>query len=825
MSTAIPLAAAAPTVAKSYQSGFWLGDIDHSKDTVWKNDGSYKVFRNVKDYGAVGDGSTDDTRAIMAAMTEGERCGGAATGSPGGCDSSTVHPAIIYFPSGDYVISSPIKMYYYTQVIGDAVNMPTIKPTADFEGMALLDADPYDDSGANWFTNQNNFFRQVRNFIIDVRPWAGGKYGAGIHWQVSQATSLQNIVFKMSTDPDTQQQGIFMDNGSGGFFSDLTFEGGKYGAFLGSQQYTIRNLTFTDCQTAIFMNWNWGWTIHGITVHGGDTAIDMGNVPENKTVGAIILADSTISSHNGVRYSYANDDSNTPPVGNTLFLENVDMRGAINAVVDYNDSPILAGGSIINAWAAGHGYDVRGKPQAVQNVLQPEKTEGQIKIGGRPASLLDDDGKIVTRSKPQYEGHPVSDFITAKSNGCVGDGKTDDTQALQNFLNLASRDGKIAYLEHGAYLVRDTIRVPKKVRIVGEIWPYIMADGSSPNFMDDKKPKAVFQIGQPGDKDGAVEVQDIMFQTKGAAPGAVMIEWNLQSAKGASAMWDTHVRIGGSAGTMLEGPEGLGGCRNSTAPFTDAGNCKGVFLMFHATKSSANVYLENTWFWVADHDLDNEQPLQVDIYSARGALFESLSGAAWLWGTASEHSVIYNYQVVGVAAFFGGLMQTETPYFQPNPEAPRLFHYNAEYNDPEVGSCGLTAPAYPESASASFSPTDYLTVNTVADPIAYSPVDANAQSSCLTSAWGLRVAHSRDVIIYGIGMYSFFKNYEQSCVSGNNCQKEMVRIDDSDVRMYMASTKSAVRMIAADGRGSVLDADNRSNFCGTVGFFLTDRSA
>jgi hypothetical protein len=54
----------------------------------------------------------------------------------------------------------------------------------------------------------------------------------GIHWQVSQACSLQNLVFNMpkSTDNNkTTHVGIFMENGSGGFVSDLTFNGGNIG--------------------------------------------------------------------------------------------------------------------------------------------------------------------------------------------------------------------------------------------------------------------------------------------------------------------------------------------------------------------------------------------------------------------------------------------------------------------------------------------------------------------------------------------------------------------------------------------------------------------
>lgn len=46
----------------------------------------------------------------------------------------------------------------------------------------------------------------------------------GIHWQVSQATSLENLVFNMpkaTDDETTTAVGIFTENGSGGFVADL----------------------------------------------------------------------------------------------------------------------------------------------------------------------------------------------------------------------------------------------------------------------------------------------------------------------------------------------------------------------------------------------------------------------------------------------------------------------------------------------------------------------------------------------------------------------------------------------------------------------------
>ena len=143
----------------STSSSYWLANIQR-QGTAAFGDSSYKVFRNVQDYGATGDGTTDDTANINAAISDGNRCGQ-------GCDSSTVTPALIYFPPGTYLVSAPLIQYYYTQFVGDAVTLPTIKAAPSFTGIAVIDSDPYGSNG-NWYTNQNNFFRQVRNFVIDI---------------------------------------------------------------------------------------------------------------------------------------------------------------------------------------------------------------------------------------------------------------------------------------------------------------------------------------------------------------------------------------------------------------------------------------------------------------------------------------------------------------------------------------------------------------------------------------------------------------------------------------------------------------------------------
>jgi glucan 1,3-beta-glucosidase len=54
-----------------------------------------------------------------------------------------------------YVVSKPLNVYYYTQLIGDGRKPPTLQASSTFAGMAVIDADPYLASGDNWYTNQN----------------------------------------------------------------------------------------------------------------------------------------------------------------------------------------------------------------------------------------------------------------------------------------------------------------------------------------------------------------------------------------------------------------------------------------------------------------------------------------------------------------------------------------------------------------------------------------------------------------------------------------------------------------------------------------------
>lgn len=656
---------------------------------------------------------------------------------------------------------------------------------------------------------------------------------------MAQATSLQNIRFEMRKDggEENKQQGIFMDNGSGGFMSDLVFNGGRFGAFFGNQQFTTRNLTFNECQTAIFMNWDWLWTLKSVSVNKCGVGLDMSNSPQDQTVGSVLLLDSKmVDTPIGVKTAFTSNSR--PESGGTLIIENVDFTGSKDAVVGVQGNTILAGGSVIASWVQGNAYQPSGsnsrrarrqnepliqsctapahRPSNATSVppkgvfptsagtaipmptnpafinatsfnkcaepasLKSRKRLQDVQTPPTKGAALLKGNNVFERSKPQYEDVPVSSFVSVKSQGATGDGKTDDTAAIQRVLSNATPD-QVVYFDHGAYVITETINVPKNIRITGEIWPLIMASG--PRFADQSNPQPVFRVGQPGDR-GAVEITDLMFETLGPAPGAILMEWNVADAtQGSCAMWDVHFRVGGTAGTKLQ----IDTCQkneNETTPFKP--ECAGAFLMMHITQQ-ATAYFENTWFWVADHELDlstwpnYRANNQINIFNGRGVLVES-KGPVWLYGTSSEHSQLYNYQISDAEDIWMGSIQTETAYMQSNPNALLGgFTPNPAYSDPDFSTC--------------------------------------TTDRC-KKTWGLRVVDSKGVYMYGAGLYSFFDNYKQECLETEDCQDNMVDIQCSkDVWLYGLNTKAAVNMVTVNGQSQALGLENDNNFCQTLALF------
>lgn len=493
-------------------------------------------------------------------------------------------PALVYFPAGTYLISSSIFPAYFTQLIGDAASPPTLKATSNFAGFGLIDGNPYYSPVLNWKA-VNVFFRQVRNFVLDTTNIPPATAATGMHWPTSQATSLQNIVFNMPATADVVHVGLFMEEGSGGFLTDLTFNGGATGASMGNQQYTMRNLRFNNCKTAIIQIWNWGWTYAGLSINNCQVGIDMSaGGSSNQNVGSVTLIDSSFTNV-PVAILTAWTTTSNPATAGSLVMENIALTNVPVAVKGPSGTMLAGtgGSATITAWGTGHSYTPSGGPAQFAGPITPNS---------RPAALLASNGRYYTRSKPQYESLPASSFLSVRAAGARGDAATDDTAALQSAIDAAVAQNKVLFLDYGLYRVTRTIRIPPGARIVGESYPVILSAGAF--FADSANPQPVVQVGAVTGQAGRVELSDFIVSTQNAQAGAVCIEWNLASTTGEpSGMWDVHVRVAGFTGTQQQ----VGQCVKTPGNAAVRPGCLVAFMSMHITKQASGLYMENVWLW------------------------------------------------------------------------------------------------------------------------------------------------------------------------------------------------------------------------------------
>jgi len=167
---------------------------------------------------------------------------------------------------------------------------------------------------------------------------------------------------------------------------------------------------------------------------------------------------------------------------------------------------------------------------------------------------------------------------------------------------------------------------------------------------------------------------------------------------------------------------------------------------------------------------------------------ESTTGIIWLYGTAVEHHAIYQYQFANTQNIFMGHIQTETAYYQALPNATIPYPPVAAYND----------PTFPSSTFA--------------------------QNATVPNAdgFGFRVLNSKDLLVYGAGLYSFFNNYSTACSNqgaGEICQSRIMDVENSSVFVYDYHTVGVYDMITRNGVDYARSTDNYAGFIDEIAVF------
>ncbi|RAL02841.1 glycoside hydrolase family 55 protein [Aspergillus ibericus CBS 121593] len=609
-------------VSSNSTSGYWYEQIDHDGESSFmdsKYKDNYDVFRNVvDDFGADNTGDEDAAAAIQAAIQAGP-----SNGPDRGSHSmgTTGQPAIVYLPSGTYLMKSSLQLYVGTVIIGDPTDPPVLKASSDFaDDHIIYGKDPN-------FGGTINFYIGIKNVILDSTDIDADKAITLLDWTVSQATQLTNVGFNM---PNYSSAHVGLttqyDYNSNLILNDLWFKGGAIGMKLSGQQWVFKNISFTGTTTGVQAG---GTDIVFLGCHfeSGDVGIDA-----QGTSGSLTVVDSTGVSMGTLVSSYSSGTA-----GNSIVLDNVQNSGP---TVKLGGRTVWSG-NVPDTWVHGNVYSSKN--------AQYELSQGKIVSTSRSSSLLS--GKnYFTMAPPTYQDYDVGQVLNIKNVPGLpvyGDGETDDTRNINDILSRY-KTCSLIYFPAGTYLVTDTIFVPAGTRIIGDAFAStISAVGS--NFEDESAVRSMFRVGYPGDV-GVAQVSDMVFTVADVLPGCQLVEINIAArSPGDVGFWNTHFRIGGAVGSQVESK-----CTDSPE------DCKAAWGLLHLSTTSS-AYIENMWGWTADHDLDGDNPQTIS--TGRGILVEG-TAATWLIGTGFEHNTLYQYNFQYARNVFTAMQQSESPYWQ-----------------------------------------------------------------------------------------------------------------------------------------------------------------
>lgn len=213
----------------------WLNDVDA---TVYQGQNTSGIHvKNVKDpaYGAVGDGVTDDTAAIQAALTAGGH---------------------IYFPVGKYRITSTLTLTGTRGMVLEGAGSALL---ANGTGYSTTTELIFDDStsGTNGLVFTDFLGVSVRNLLIKMeRSSAGG--GTALYLYNGHDYSIENV--RIDLDVGSTGTGLKVGNGSG---ATSTFVG------------TIKNVkVMASTGTAIHADFGTSLTFMSCYAIGGPMVFD-----------------------------------------------------------------------------------------------------------------------------------------------------------------------------------------------------------------------------------------------------------------------------------------------------------------------------------------------------------------------------------------------------------------------------------------------------------------------------------------------------------------------------------------------------------------------
>ena len=617
------------------------------RDTSWYGSTRHGAeFVNVRDFGARGDGVTDDTRSIQRAINH-HRLQADIGPAPTARPYAPPRRAIVYLPPGTYVVSDTVVLWFFTHLRGSTVDPPTLLLRARSLGFGdaaalkpvLATAGGCNQSVPWWrdgFHANDMFYNQVHSVRLSVAAGNGG--AVGLYWSIAQQTSLRDVTIegaRIGIDvavtegyrtPMQSSAGL----GGGGTIEDVAILGGDIGMRCAGSQYTMRGLTFRGQRTAAVQVSGDVWVFAFATVVASDMPTFMIVLPGAEegwkgTDNNVLLLDIALTNITG------GSAVTLPADGIPLVLENVTLHG------DTRPAAIVTAGS--NVWlgaAEAHvarwaGWRGQGTPANFSNGVwvanKPHAPRGSLP-SARTAALP-------SQPRPWFDDvfGPAGPCNAMTQCGATGDNVTDDTTALQRCVHRCAN----VFLPSGIYRLTDTLKLNASTVLVGEGLAQLYLAPRSPGFQDATRTKPV--LDTPDDADGAVQLTDISVQAGYGNTGATLVRWRVGRASG---MWDVHINISHN-----------------------------VHVGLHVTGSGAGV-ISNMWGWGADHSQWLGEHMREDAADI-GFLGDS-QGPLWAFGVAFEHHRRQMFSLRGASNYVFLALQTEQAWWLPTDEAAETVH-------------------------------------------------------------------------------------------------------------------------------------------------------
>lgn len=437
-------------------------------------------FRNVRDYGAKGDGISDDTAAFIRALEEGRGERGAKA------------PVNVYVPPGTYLIRDTLILWRATMLAGDADNPPTLLLADNAPGFGdpqsprplLVTACGYDvaPETRDWHTrtreiggNTNDtFYVTVRH--LNIKLGRGNPGAWGIYWLVAQQTALRHVTIDAG-----EGQGCIRSMwwGGGGVISHVTLLGGDYGwHVVETSQFVLRSAQFRDQRKAsLWLDEVWNFAL--LDLHLRDTA------PVRALRGSVSLVDCSFGGMRG--------EAAIEAPGTDLVLQNVVSDGTLPLTRELGPARFVA-------------RHVIGAAMVDGQALSGEVHDLSDTLAGPPEPLPSPAYPVMS-----WHARSVTEF------GAKGDGVTDDTQAIQRALSECAE----LFFPQGTYVVRDTLILQKHTRLFGEMWSVIELAEDSPGFEDPTSQKPMITV--PEDPTATVTLCHLWFRM--LTPGGIHCDW------------------------------------------------------------------------------------------------------------------------------------------------------------------------------------------------------------------------------------------------------------------------------------------------------------